>query len=183
MLIDGAVTIVPGPPLLDDLGTVVGVVVEQVGDAPRGAEQRRRSAPRNVVGITAAEDMEHRPREALDLPRVFGGEWQTDGGSREPPREHHVDVRGNAVQAISCPESQRQLLPQPVANAGGRNGHDLRLEGVIERGRQNAREGLGEWQQMRTMVNVECQDGQFTTWVSRSSWTHAPESRSAPSQT
>ena len=100
--------------------------------APRCAA---RLQPR--LGERVVDDLEQRPDEVLDEPRVRVGldfRRRRHRVRDEPPRRRELDVRADAVHAICArAEARRQALGQPALHPARRDGDDLGGERVGRR--------------------------------------------------
>ena len=139
ILEERAVGVLAERPRRDECRALAGVLVEEVGDAPR---ERPRVSPGAGACTSAAigrpreqrglrlEDLQHGPREPLDRPRVIVGCRRAERTCNELTGEQEVHVRNDPVAAAGAAEAGTERSHDRICRSGGRNGHHVRGERV-----------------------------------------------------
>ena len=169
-----AVEILAPRPRAHHLRPVQRVAIEQLGDVAHRAQPPR--APRLVALLVAGaevrgqarqprlaeavlDDVEQRPHDVLDEPRVgvrLDARRRRHGIRDEPARRREVDVRADPVQpARADAEPRGQALRQPALHPPRRHGDDLGRERIGERLAQQIAERLDQAVRALSAVNVQ----------------------------
>ncbi len=112
----------------------------------------KRRAPRLVEA--GVDHLEQRPHQPVGVPRVVA--LAAEQHRHQRPRAEEPHPRADTVATPGArAEPVGQPLGQPALHTLGRHHHDLLRERVVERGRQQLAEGIGELVGARSAVDLE----------------------------
>ena len=148
----GAVYVPAGGPLQDEFRSPHRVAVEEVGEPPGppepgGTRGQRRERSQGVVQAPGTEDLEDRPHERVDVPRIgLAGVTGLEQNLAQASGEGEHDVRRHAVAPTGArgSEAPGELQGEPAAHRHCRHRQPLGHHRVGQRYRQHLSQCRGK---------------------------------------